>query len=108
MISAETIKEAHQLQERVREKWQAPAVEGAHVESVEAGILHSPAVSFVMDIRPVIRVTYAPDKKGLSKKAVRYVDVNGRDVPAPRQFTQPLPAPPEKQRPTPEGRPISK
>jgi hypothetical protein len=99
MIPADALRQAHQMQERIRGKWQAPRLQGAHVETVEAGILHSPAVSFVMDIRPVIRVTYAPNEKGLGKKAVRYVDINGRDVPPPRQFSQPLPTPPEKHRP---------
>jgi hypothetical protein len=102
VIPAETVQEAHRLQERVRARWSPPQLEGAHVESVEAGILHSPAISFVMDIHPVIRVTYAPDAKGLGKKAVRYVDLNGREVPAPRQFAQPLPAAQEKPRPRPE------
>ncbi len=101
VISAEVLLEAHRLQERVRSKFRPPALEGAHVESVEAGILHSPAVSFVMDIHPVIRVTYAPDAKGLGKKAVRYLDANGREVAAPRQFAQPLERPPEKPRQTP-------
>lgn len=98
IIPTDAITQAHQMQERIRGKWQPPRLEGAHVETVEAGILHSPAVSFVMDIRPVIRVTYAPNEKGLGKKAVRYVDINGRDVPPPRQFSQPLPAPPEEHR----------
>jgi hypothetical protein len=99
VIPPQTLQEAHRLQERVRSGWRPPAIEGAHVESVEAGLVHSPAVSFVMDIHPVIRVTYAPDKPGLGKKAVRYVDLEGREVPPPRQFAQPLPGPPEKPRP---------
>src|SRR5262249_35746577 len=37
-IPAETVKQAHQFQERVRAKWQPPQLAGAHVESVEAGI----------------------------------------------------------------------
>jgi len=85
-IPAETLAEAHYLAAKSRERWQPPAVAGAHVESVEAGVIHSPAVGFAMDFYPAIRVIYAPDAKGHSKKAVRYFDRIGRDVPIPRQF----------------------
>ncbi len=85
-IPAETLAEAHRLQYRIREGWRPPVVEGAHVESTEAGILHSPAIGFVMDFHPAIRVIYAPDEKRYGKKAVRYLDRNGREVPIPRQF----------------------
>ena len=85
-IPPETLAEAHRLAFKARESWRPPPLLGAHVESVEAGVLHSPAIGFVMDFQPVIRVVYAPDEKHFGKKAVRYLDRNGRDVPVPRQF----------------------
>jgi hypothetical protein len=88
-IPAETLAEAHRLEFKVRQSWRPPALEAAHVESAEAGILHSPAIGFVMDFHPAIRVIYAPDEKRYGKKAVRYLDRDGRDVPIPRQFAPP-------------------
>lgn len=46
LIPANALLEAHRLQYKVRAGWRPPALEGAHVESVEAGIVHSPAVGF--------------------------------------------------------------
>jgi len=88
-IPQETLAEAHRLEFKVREGWRPPALEAAHVESVEAGVVHSPAIGFVMDFYPAIRAIYAPDEKGYGKKAVRYLDRNGRDIPIPRQFGTP-------------------
>jgi hypothetical protein len=85
-IPPETLAEAHRLEFKVRQGWRPPALEAAHVESTEAGILHSPAIGFVMDFHPAIRVIFALDEKRYGKKAVRYLDRNGRDVPMPRQF----------------------
>lgn len=86
MIPQDTILEAHRLDYKIKKGWHPPALEGARVESVEAGIVHSPAIGFVMDFYPAIRVIYAPTEKGLGKKAVKYLDRNGHDIPAPRQF----------------------
>jgi hypothetical protein len=99
VIPPDTLREAHQLAYKVREGWRPPALEGARVESMEAGIVHSPAVGFVMDIYPAIRVIYAPSEKGFGKKAVRYLDRNGHEIPLPRQFAAPPEQPTGKQRP---------
>lgn len=88
-IPQDTLAEAHRLEFKIREGWRPPALDAAHVESVEAGVVHSPAIAFVMDFHPAIRVIYAPNEKGHGKKAVRYFDRNGRDIPAPRQFGTP-------------------
>lgn len=94
-IPPDTLTEAKRLAYKVKAGWKPPEMEGATVESAEAGILHSPALGFVMDIYPAIRVIYKPVKEGVGKKPVRYLDRNGHDVPMPRQFVETIP-PPEK------------
>ena len=73
------------------------------MESVDAGIIHSPAVGFLMDIYPAIRVIYAPIDDRMGQKATRYVDRHGNDVPVPRQFDLP-PEPATEARVGPKGR----
>lgn len=85
-IPRQTVEEARRLQGLVRGRWQPPAQKGATVESVEAGIIHSPALGFVMDVYPVIRVIYKPVDGRIGRKPVLYLDGNGRNVPVPRQF----------------------
>jgi hypothetical protein len=80
------VAEARRLVERVKGEWKPPEHPGAIVESVEAGIVHSPAVGFLMDVYPAIRVIYAPIDERMGQKATRYFDRHGNDVPVPRQF----------------------
>jgi hypothetical protein len=86
VIPKEVVNRAKRFQAEIKRGWKAPSLKGARVESVEAGIIHSPAVGFVMDIYPAIRVIYASDDRSLGKRPVRYVDENGRSVSVPRQF----------------------
>jgi hypothetical protein len=85
-IPPQTVIEARRYAKLIQGGWKAPYLVGAEVESVEAGILHSPAVGFVMDIQPVIRVIYAPDESRVAKKPVLYLNADGKPVPLPRQF----------------------
>lgn len=85
-ISKATLREARRLQKKVRVGWQPPSRKGGSVESVEAGVIHSPALGFAMDVYPVIRVIYEPEDKTIGRKAVLYLDGNGRSVPVPRTF----------------------
>ena len=100
-IPAGAVEEAHRLQTKVKSDWRPPGLEGARVESVEAGIIHSPAIGFVMDVYPAIRVVYASANGKLGRKPVAYLDAAGKPVPVPRQFEQELPAPKETARPRP-------
>jgi hypothetical protein len=97
-IPANVVNEAQRLQELVKGGWRAPEQRGAIVESTEAGIIHSPALGFVMDIYPAIRVIYAAENKEMGRKPMLYVDANGKAVPVPRQFER-LPDTPAKARP---------
>ena len=86
-IPATVLEEAKRLAERVKEGWRAPVRQGGKPESVEAGIIHSPAAGFVMDIYPAVRVIYGDESMG--KKAVLHFDRHGNNVPIPRQFDKP-------------------
>src|SRR6185369_8888614 len=48
-IPNEVLGRARKLQATVHQGWKPPDREGATVESVEAGVIHSPAIGFVMD-----------------------------------------------------------
>jgi hypothetical protein len=85
-IPAEVVERAKKLKAVAGRRWKAPEREGASVESFEAGILHSPAVGFVMDFVAAIRVIYAPTDESVGKKPTLYVDEDGNEVPMPRQF----------------------
>ena len=89
-IPPQVIEEARRFREAATRDFKAPPMEGAVVESAEAVILHSPVASFHEDVVAAIRVIYRPEKQGVGKKAVRYVDAQGRDVTLPRE-TDPLP-----------------
>ncbi len=89
-VPDQVLTEAHRLQYKVKNGWKPSEQKEAVVESVEAGIIHSPAISFVMDIYPVIRVIYAPTNREIGQKPVIYFDRQGQRLPAPRVFyTQP-------------------
>ena len=100
-IPAQTIETARRYREIAGRSWKAPEVRGARVESVTAGILHSPAAGTAMDIVPVIRVVYAPLDKRLGKKPVAYVDGDGKPVTMPRVLL----APPREELKTTRGAP---
>lgn len=86
VIPATVVEEGKRLQNRVRDGWKPPEVADARVQSVEVGILHSPAPATVMDILPVIRVIYAPTNPRVSVKEQRFFDASGRAVNPPRVF----------------------
>ncbi len=88
-IPAKVTEEALRYRDVAGKNWHAPELKGARVESVTAGILHSPAAATAMDIVPVIRVIYAPLDKRVGKKPVAYVDAEGKAVPMPRVLLQP-------------------
>jgi hypothetical protein len=85
-LARDVVDRAHRLHEIAGSGYKAPPMAGASVESVSAVILHSPAVSFHDDATAAIRVVYRPDKESIGKRAVRYLDENGRDVTLPRQI----------------------
>ena len=97
-IPKAAIDEATRLAARVNEGFKPPERPHARVIEVAAGVIHSPAAGFVMDIYPAIRVVYAGTDR-FGKRAVEYLDRHGRSVPVPRQFDLP-PEPEAKGRTT--------
>lgn len=93
-----TVREAGRLSAVVGRDWRPPERKGARIESIEAGIVHSPALGFAMDIYPAIRVIYAPEDETMGRKLTLYLDEHGNDVPTPRQFEKidEKPAPPRR------------
>jgi hypothetical protein len=88
-IPAATLRQAQELQALVRRQgFRPPEQPAAIVESVEAGILHSPAIGQVMDVVPVIRVIYRARDENVGRKLVAYLDANGRAVTLPRTFRE--------------------
>lgn len=66
--------------------FKAPEREGAKVESVEVGILHSPAASFVDEQVAAVRVIYASPDSRVGMKPMVYLGEDGKPVPVPRQL----------------------
>jgi hypothetical protein len=92
-IPGSVVMEAHRLAYKVEHKWHVPDHSSAIPQSVEAGIIHSPAMGFMMDICPAIRVIYGSGDEKLGGGAVVYFDRDGRPVQYPRQIELPTEAP---------------
>jgi hypothetical protein len=69
-----------------RRAFQPPELADARPETVEAGIVHSPAIGFFMDVVPVIRVTYSNANPELRRKPALYLDRHGQRVWMPRDI----------------------
>jgi hypothetical protein len=67
-IPHHTINETHRLRYKLEHGWNVPEEKDYKIESAEAGIIHSPAMSFFMDIYPAIRVIYKPTMKTQARK----------------------------------------
>ena len=77
----QTIDEGCRLDYLVNHGWSPPPQEGASPQSLESGIIHSPAISFVMDIYPAIRVIYEPWNQRFGRKLMLHFDRHGRPIP---------------------------
>jgi hypothetical protein len=85
------VREAHRLAYKIAQpSWQPPDYPGAEVQSVEAGIIHSPALGFFMDIYPVIRVIYRGRGEVAGTDPMVHLDRDGNRVPYPRQVELPV------------------
>jgi hypothetical protein len=101
VIDPKVLEEAARLQKIAVAEFKAPERKGARIESVQVGILHSPAASFVEDQVAAIRVIYAPTESKVGMKPVAYLGMDGRPVALPRQMIAKTEAP-NRERPVPD------
>lgn len=95
-IPKTVLEEAKHLAALVKRGFKPPEHDPGVSVEMAAGIIHSPAAGFIMDIYPAIRVIHGgPDGHG--KRRVDYLDRHGRPVAVPRQFDLPA-EPPVKER----------
>lgn len=86
VVGAEIAKEARILQTIVEGGFQPPEMRGAKPALVEAGIVHSPAIGFYMDVIATVRVIYQPDDPEMGRLATVYLDRHGAMIPLPRDI----------------------
>jgi hypothetical protein len=80
-IIPETVtREAQRLAFKVSNKWNAPAKPAAKVESVEAGIVHTPAIGYFFDIHAAVRVIYKSLDPNIGRKPMYHLDRHGEPV----------------------------
>lgn len=80
--------EAKRMDVLVKSGWAPPQRKGATPENVQAGIVHSSAIGFVMDIYPAIRVVYSSQDEYLGRKLMEYYDRHGDLIATPRVFAK--------------------
>jgi len=85
-IPSYAINEIHRLDYKIKRGAVLPDEKNSEIDNVEAGIVHSPAMGFFMDIYPAIRVIFKPTGQTIGKKKVLYLDRNGKKIPTPRQI----------------------
>lgn len=98
VVAPEIVKEAHLLQAVVERKFEPPEMPGARARAMEAGILHSAAIGFFMDVTAAVRVVYEPDDPEMGRLATLYIDRHGDLVALPRDIKPITPEPRERQR----------
>ena len=80
------LKEARLLVALVTLGYEPPELPDARVESVEPGVIHSPAIGFYMDVAAAVRITYSGVSPGVGRKAALYLDRHGEPVARPRDI----------------------
>lgn len=74
------IHEARRLTEMVGDGWRAPEQTVAAVESMQAGIVHTPAIGYFYDVHAAIRVIYRSLDERIGRKPAYYFDRHGQAV----------------------------
>jgi hypothetical protein len=79
-IPEAVIREARRLTEMVGNGWRAPEQTVAAVESIQAGIVHTPAVGYFFDVHAAIRVIYRSLDPYIGRKPTYHFDRHGVPV----------------------------
>ena len=79
-IPEAVLREARRLTGMVCNGWRAPEQTVAAVESIQAGIVHTPAVGYFFDIHAAIRVIYRSLDPNIGRKPVYHFDRHGAPV----------------------------
>jgi len=85
-LAPEVVKEANVLREIVKRGFEPPDVPDARVASIEAGIVHSPAIGFFMDSTAAIRLICIGDDSTMGRKPTLYLDRHGEPITPPRDI----------------------
>lgn len=104
-LGPEVVKEAEILQTKVLRGYKPNAVPGGKIESLDAGIIHSPAIGFFMDTAAAIRVVYVGDNPSIGRKVTHYLDRHGELVSLPRAIQSAQPE--QTKRPVPDRAGVS-
>ena len=101
-LPAAVLKEAQILAALVQQGFEPPELPGSRPESAEAGVMHSPAIGFFMDVAAAVRVVYVGEDPNLGRKATMFLDRHGEPVVRPRDIDPAKPA--TIDRPEPDGK----
>lgn len=102
-LSDVVVHEAGILQQLVKRGFKASEVKGGRAESIEAGIIHSAAIGFFMDIAAVVRIVYAVNERNVGRKPVLYLDRHGDHVELPRTVRLTEPKDSDRSKPSSDG-----
>jgi hypothetical protein len=88
-LTPSVIQEALVLKKMVKRGFKSPPLAGARLETLVAGIVHSPAIGFFMDQAAAVRAIYIADDPAIGRKPTLYLDRHGEAVVMPRELVLP-------------------
>ena len=80
------VKEASVLQTLVKRGFKPPEMPGARLESLQAGIVHSSAIGFYMDVVAAVRAIYIGERPEVGRKPMHYFNRHGVAIAMPRDI----------------------
>lgn len=98
-LPAVVVKEAGFLQALIERGFELREIPGARPEAIEAGIIHSPAVGFFMDVVAAVRVIYQGHEPNVGRKATLYFNRHADFVVLPRDIEASEPESVERPKP---------